>query len=479
MADAALRESGFIGRIVNKRRARYIVFPASAQDVSRAIKFATRERLTIAVKGGGNHASGASSVEDGLVIDLGNLNGISVDRNKEEVTVGGGCRWGDVYSTLQKHGLVCIGGGVHIVGVGGHLTGGGWGPLTGKYGMGCDNILYARVALADGQIVSASATENQDLFWAIKGGSSQFGVVTDFVLRTYPEPGKFFYRIMTFQSESLSVVLERFRAFLNREHRQDGWLIGFIFFTRSPDKHRLVRCRSHRPIIVVLTKLQPLIVLNFTGVGEPDQHNDVWSSFREAAIPSAKKRVGDLSIFDISHSFDDTLLKGPPRVMNAGCVVTELWPGMGEELWESFIHYTNSNSDVIHSMVALEFHATRRQSPELSCFPIHESIHHAVVIHGQHHNSESDQGAASWLNASTSIIRRHQTQNGGKDLGLAANATSLPASPQDIWGKNYDRLRCIKAKYDPNSVFNRFHSIEPLISSAKVQFQAERGGNNL
>ncbi|KAJ0120980.1 hypothetical protein J7T55_015719 [Diaporthe amygdali] len=312
MADAALRESGFIGRIVNstsqdfqdllrrfsavaERRAKYIVFPASAQDVSRAIKFATRERLTIAVKGGGNHASGASSVEDGLVIDLGNLNGISVDRNKEEVTVGGGCRWGDVYSTLQKHGLVCIGGGVHIVGVGGHLTGGGWGPLTGKYGMACDNILYATVALADGQIVSTSATKNQDLFWAIKGGSSQFGVVTDFVLRTYPEP--------------------------------------------------------------------PLIVLNFTGVGEPDQYNDVWSSFREAAIPSVEKTIGDLSIFDISHSFDDTLLQGPPRVMNAGCVVTELWPGMGEELWESFIHYTNSNSDVIHSMVALEFHATRRRCP--------------------------------------------------------------------------------------------------------------------
>lgn len=159
------------------------------------------------------------------------------------------------------------------------------------------------------------------------------------------------------------------QAFLNREHRKDGWLIGFIFFTRSPDKHHLVRCRSHRPIIVVLTKLQPLIVLNFTGVGEPDQYNDVWSSFREAAIPSVEKTVGDLSIFDISHSFDDTLLKGPPRVMNAGCVVTELWPGMGEELWESFIHYTNSNSDVIHSMVALEFHATRRQCPVIQNQP--------------------------------------------------------------------------------------------------------------
>lgn len=76
------------------------------------------------MKGGGNHASGASSAEDGLVIDLRDLNSISVDTNKGQVTVGGGCRWGDVYATLHDHGLICVGGGVHIVGVGGHLTGG-------------------------------------------------------------------------------------------------------------------------------------------------------------------------------------------------------------------------------------------------------------------------------------------------------------------------------------------------------------------
>lgn len=80
------------------------------------------------MKGGGNHASGASSAEDGLVIDLSNLKEISIDKNKNQVTVGGGCRWGDVYSILHKHGLICVGGGVHIVGVGGHLTGGNGTP---------------------------------------------------------------------------------------------------------------------------------------------------------------------------------------------------------------------------------------------------------------------------------------------------------------------------------------------------------------
>lgn len=113
----------------------------------------------------------------------------------------------------------------------------------------------------------------------------------------------------------------------------------------------------------ILTKLQPIIMLNFTGVGDPDRYNDVWTSFREAAKPSMEQTAGSLSISDLSHSFDDALLKGPPRVMNAGSVVTDLWPGMAEELWESFITYTASNPDVVDSMVALEFHATRRKHP--------------------------------------------------------------------------------------------------------------------
>lgn len=113
----------------------------------------------------------------------------------------------------------------------------------------------------------------------------------------------------------------------------------------------------------ILTKSQPIIVLNFTGVGDPNHYNDVWTSFREAARPSMERTVGNLSMSDLSHSFDDSLLKGPPRVMNAGCVVTDLWPGMGEELWDSFVAYTAANPDVVESMVALEFHATRRQRP--------------------------------------------------------------------------------------------------------------------
>lgn len=133
--------------------------------------------------------------------------------------------------------------------------------------------------------------------------------------------------------------------------------------------HQIPRSTSHGVSLLpqhdppILTESQPIVMLNFTGVGDPDLYEDVWTSFREAAKPSMEQTVGELSIRDLSHSFDDALLKGPPRVMNAGCVVTNLWSGMAEELWQTFITYTASSPDVVDSMIALEFHATRRNRP--------------------------------------------------------------------------------------------------------------------
>lgn len=120
-------------------------------------------------------------------------------------------------------------------------------------------------------------------------------------------------------------------------------------------------------------------MLNFTGVGDPDRYEDVWNLFREAAKPFMEQTVGELSISDLSHSFDDALLKDPPRVMNAGCVVTNLWPGMAEELWQTFITYTTSSPDVVDSMVALEFHATRRNRP----VRMHDQLLLPAALRGQ------------------------------------------------------------------------------------------------
>ena len=152
------------------RRAAYVAFPTSFDDVPKLINFARTNSLDIAIKGGGHttNDSGASSSEGGLVIDMAKLNKVTVQENGT-VIVQGGANWGEVYEEAAKHKVDVVGGDVCSVGVGGFLSGGGYSNLSGQHGLGSDNILQATVALADGRIVTASPTEEPELFWAIQG----------------------------------------------------------------------------------------------------------------------------------------------------------------------------------------------------------------------------------------------------------------------------------------------------------------------
>ena len=152
------------------RRAAYVAFPASFDDVPKLINFARTNLLDIAIKGGGHttNDSGASSSEGGLVIDMAKLNKVTVQENGTAI-VQGGANWGQVYEEAAKHKVDVVGGDVCSVGVGGFLSGGGYSNLSGQHGLGSDNILQATVALADGRIVTASPTEKPELFWAIQG----------------------------------------------------------------------------------------------------------------------------------------------------------------------------------------------------------------------------------------------------------------------------------------------------------------------
>lgn len=153
-------------------RPAYIVYPTVFSDVSKAIKFALSRSppLQIAIKGGGaDGTSFGSSTEGGLVIDLSHLKSVVVAEDKKSVVVQGGALWGDVYTELEKFELNVVGGSVWFVGVGGFITGGGHSKLSGKHGLAIDNLLEATVVLADGRIVKCSESEEQDLFWGIRG----------------------------------------------------------------------------------------------------------------------------------------------------------------------------------------------------------------------------------------------------------------------------------------------------------------------
>jgi len=169
-----------------ERRPALIARCRDTADVIAAVNHARAEGLTLAVRGGAHNGAGLGSVDDGLVVDLSPMRGIRVDPNARTVRVEGGCTWGDVDHATHAFGLATPSGIISTTGVGGLTLGGGVGHLTRRHGLAIDNLLEADVVLADGSMVRAAEDENPDLFWAIRGGGGNFGVVTSFLFRLHP-----------------------------------------------------------------------------------------------------------------------------------------------------------------------------------------------------------------------------------------------------------------------------------------------------
>jgi FAD/FMN-containing dehydrogenase len=162
------------------RRPAVIARCASTDDVVAAVRFGAENDLPTAVRSGGHSVAGMSICDEGILVDLGGLKRIEVDPATRTARAGGGVLWGEFDAATQEHGLHTPGGRVTTTGVGGFTTGGGYGWTSSKHGLTCDNLISAEVVLADGRVVTASQEENADLFWGIRGGSGNFGVVTDF-----------------------------------------------------------------------------------------------------------------------------------------------------------------------------------------------------------------------------------------------------------------------------------------------------------
>ncbi|MET7475238.1 FAD-binding oxidoreductase [Streptomyces sp. NPDC005648] len=183
--DSGYEQARAVYNAMIDRRPALIARCADPDAVARAIGFARAHDLPLAVRGGGHHGAGMGTVDGGVVVDLSPLKEVQIHPADRSVRVGGGCVWGEVDHATNAYGLATPSGIVSTTGVGGIATGGGLGHLTRKCGLTIDNLLSAEVVLADGGTVRASADENTDLFWAIRGGGGNFGVVTSFVFRLH------------------------------------------------------------------------------------------------------------------------------------------------------------------------------------------------------------------------------------------------------------------------------------------------------
>jgi hypothetical protein len=411
---------------------------ADAEDVATAIAFARRQDLPLAVRGGGHNGAGLGTVDDGVVIDLSLLKDIEVDPQARTVRVGGGTTWGEVDRATGEHGLATPSGIISTTGVGGLTLGGGMGHLTRKYGLAIDNLLEAELVLANGDRVRASADEHPDLYWAIRGGGGNFGVVTSFVFRLH-EVGTVIGGPTFWPVELGAEVLSVYREFLPDAPRE---LNGFFAFHTVPPAPPF-------PEEIHLRKVSGVV---WCYVGSEQAAAEAMAPLLDALPEPLLHGVAPMPHAALQSAFDGLY---PPG-----------------DLWYWRADFVKEVPDE-----AVEIHA--RYSAEL---PTLKSTMHMYPIDGAAHDLGPTDTAWSYRDAqwgsvfagvdpdprNADVIRRwsidyfealHPYSAGGAYVNMMMDEGQERVRAS--YRENYDRLAKVKAKYDSENVFRINQNIRP------------------
>ena len=291
--------------MIDKRPA-FIARCVDAADVIAAVNFGREHNLLIAVRGGGHNGAGLGTCDDGLVIDLSRMRGIRVDPARREVRVEGGCTWGDVDHATHPFGLAVPTGFISTTGVGGLTLGGGVGYLTRRYGLTIDNLLGVDMVLADGSFVTANANENADLFWAVRGGGGNFGVVTSFLFRGNPVGPTVYGGPIFWPMEHAGKVMRFWRdLILSGPEELNGW---FGFHTVPPVD---MFPQEHH--------LKKMAVITWCYTGDLEKAEQVFKPIREVA-PAAMDFAGPIPLPALQSMFDGLYPPGLQWYWNADFV---------------------------------------------------------------------------------------------------------------------------------------------------------------
>ena len=455
-AQAARRElTGFGGRLIGPDDAEYdearsvhnamidkrpalIARPATPDEVARVVAFARDNDLLLAIRGGGHNGAGLGTVDDGVVIDLSLLKDIEVDPQARTVRVGGGCTWGEVDSATNEHGLATPSGIISTTGVGGLTLGGGIGHLSRKHGLAIDNLLEADVVLASGERVRASADENPDLFWALRGGGGNFGVVTSFLFRLH-EVGTVIGGPTFWPAELGAEVLSAYREFLPTAPRE---LNGFFAFTVVPPAPPFPEAIHLR---------------NVCGV--------VWCYIGDEA--GAAKAMAPLL-----EKLPEPLLHGVGAMPHSALqgAFDGLYPPGDQWYWRAdFVEKIPDEAVAIHARFG-------------AALPTMKSTMHLYPIDGAVHDVQSGDTAWGYRNATwgsvfagvdpdpanAELVSRwsidyfealHPYSAGGGYVNMMMDEGQDRV--RAAYGGNYDRLARIKATYDPENLFRVNQNVRP------------------
>ena len=438
--DAGYDDARLVWNASINRRPAVIAKCQSADDVKVAIQFATRHGLEIAVRGGAHSMSGASSVDDGLVVDLSMLNSVSVDPEIRRARVGGGALWQDVDAATQEHGLAVPGGLISHTGVAGLTLGGGMGWLSRQAGLSIDNLVSAEVVTADGEIHRVSADQSPDLFWAIRGGGGNFGVVTEFEFRLHEVGPIINFGMLFWTADQGRQVLELARD---------------IFRTLPSEINIVISGLSAPPAPFVPEQYHfvPGFAFSVSGFGSAEEHQALLERIR-TALPPAFEMVSPLPYVALQQMLDEGNAWGF-HCYDKGLYIEDFSDEVISVVTEHVPQKVSPLSVVIFYRLDGAYSAV---AEDATAFSGGRSPRYAVFIIGVCPAPEMFLPEREWVRTFWDNLNQH---------GLSgAYVNAITDAPDDrvrtAYGpEKYARLAQLKRTYDPDNIFHRNANILP------------------
>jgi FAD/FMN-containing dehydrogenase len=435
--DAGYDEARKVYNGMIDRRPRIVFRCVDAADVMAAVDFARENELELSVRGGSHSAPGFGTNDDGLVIDLSLMKGIQVDPLTQMARAQGGCTWGDFNHATYGFGLATTGGIVSTTGIAGLTLGGGIGYLSRRHGLSVDNLLSADVVTADGRFVVASKAENDDLFWALRGGGGNFGVVTSFEYQLHPVKdifvGLFFYPL-----DRAHEVFEFYRDFIETAPEEIG---AFPAFHIAPPLPFIPEEHQGKPYCA--------IVSCWTGPLERGEH--ALEPIRRAA-PTVAELVTPMPYPALNAAFDPLIPPGLQHYWKAS-FATELTDGAIEA-------HLEHGPRIPHVSTAVHIYpingACNRVASEATAFAYRDAKF-ATVIAGMWEDPADNDNNIEWVRSYYKALEPHSSIGGYVNFMGADDQHRI----EDNYKGNFERLREIKRRYDPGNVFHLNHNIAP------------------
>jgi FAD/FMN-containing dehydrogenase len=420
------------------KRPRMIARCSDVADVISCVTFARENGMPLAVRGGGHSGGGFGLIEDGLVIDLSAMRGVRVDPDARTVRVEGGATLGDVDHATHAFGLALPSGIVSTTGVAGLTLGGGHGYLTRKYGLTIDNLLEADVVLADGSLVKASEEENEDLFWAIRGGGGNFGVVTSFLFRGNPV-STVYAGPMLWELDRAEEVMRWYREFILQAPED---LYGFFAFLIVPPAPPFPEHLHNRNMCGVVWSYS----------GPLEEAEEAFRPIREEVGPAAFEFLGPMPMPVLNSLFDPLLPPGLQWYWR-GDFVNEL----SDEAIALHVRYGSELPTPLSTMHLYPIDGAAHQVGKNDTAFSYRGANWSAVYVGIDPDPANAERITEWTKEYWAALYPYSAGGAYVNFLMEEGEERIRATYRD----NFERLVAIKNEYDPTNLFRVNQNITP------------------